>query len=190
MKNATPSAPIFSRRPEGGWITRLTRTFRHLWLDAGDARRAVPDTLAEEWRQQVKQAEGRVGGEIRLCVEASLPLSYLWRIGRPASLDAVIRQRAHMMFGKLGVWDTERNTGVLIYVLLAEHAIEIVADRGLHRITPAQWQGVADELAETFRTGQQAQGLMTALTAVQALLASTGLALDDINELPDAPHLQ
>ena len=71
-------------------------------------------------------SERRHSGEIRVCVEAGLPLSYLWR-------GATARERAVTMFGKLRVWDTEHNNGVLIYLLLAEHRIEIVADRGLNR---------------------------------------------------------
>jgi uncharacterized membrane protein len=82
----------------------------------------------------VARQRRRHSGEIRVCVEAGLPLSYLWR-------GATARERAVTMFGKLRVWDTEHNNGVLIYLLLAEHAIEIVADRGLARHVPqAQWE--------------------------------------------------
>ena len=70
---------------------------------------------------RVAASEKRHSGEIRVCAEAGLPLSYLWR-------GASARERALAMFGKLRVWDTEHNNGVLIYLLLAEHAIEIVAD--------------------------------------------------------------
>lgn len=179
-----------SSSPDSGWLAWLGRVLKHLWLDADDARRAVPEALAVQWQQGVAQAEGRAGGEIRLCVEAALPLAEVMRIGRKVPLPAVIRQRALQMFAQLGVWDTERNTGVLIYVLVAEHAIEIVADRGLQRVPAAQWQAVADALARAFRTGQQSQGLMDALAQVQALLGTAGLPSDQVNELPDRPHLQ
>ena len=83
--------------------------------------------------QRVAASEARHSGQIRICVEAGLPFSYLWRhVRRGVPLRQVIRQRAVTMFGKLRVWDTERNNGVLIYLLLAEHAIELVADRGLN----------------------------------------------------------
>jgi uncharacterized membrane protein len=170
--------------------TALFRALRHLWLDADDARRAVPDALAAQWQDAVVRGEGQVGGEIRLCVEASLPLGELWRAGARYSLDGLVRQRALTLFGELGVWDTERNTGVLIYVLLAEHAIEIVADRGLRGIAPAQWQAIADELAQAFRKGQQHKALMQALARVQALLAGLNLPADAVNELPDWPQRQ
>jgi hypothetical protein len=108
-------------------------------------------------------SESRHSGEIRLCVEAGLPLSYLWRA--PSA-----RERAVTMFGKLRVWDTEHNNGVLIYLLLAEHAIEIVADRGLARTCRRRngtpwWPACA-----AFRGGRFEEGLAQAIDAVHALL--------------------
>lgn len=174
----------------GGLLSGLGRLLRHLWMDADDTRRAIPPALSEALTARIASSEGRHGGEVRLCVEASLPWSELRRIGRQASVEEVVRQRAWSQFGRLGVWDTERNTGVLVYVLLAEHAIEIVADRGLRAITPEQWQRVADELAQAFRGRQGGPGLLRALDRVEALLVAAGVAVDAVNELPDAPHLQ
>jgi uncharacterized membrane protein len=79
-------------------------------------------------------------------------MSYLWRLGkRHQSIAKLTRQRAVTMFGKLRVWDTEHNNGVLIYVLLAEHAIEIVADRGVARhVSQAQWQAMVARMAARF----------------------------------------
>jgi uncharacterized membrane protein len=109
---------------------------------------------------------------------------------RGAPGAALARTRALSLFGKMGVWDTEHNSGVLVYVLLADHAIEIVADRGLRAIAPEQWQAVADALAGSFRAGTQAQGLVAALAQVQSLLAAAQLPREPVNELPDAPQLQ
>ena len=96
------------------------------------------------------------------------------------------------MFGKLRVWDTEHNNGVLVYVLLAEHAIEIVADRGIdRRVDAAAWDAIAAQMKEPFRGGDFAAGLDRAIDAVDALLvrhfprASGDAAYP--NELPDAP---
>src|SRR4029453_19375983 len=115
-------------------MKRLLRILKHRAFDDTDTRRAIGPALLERLRQRVAASERRHSGEIRLCVEAGLPLSYLWR-------DLSARERALTMFGKLRVWDTEHNNGVLIYLLLAEHAIEIVADRGLDRRVPrAPWQ--------------------------------------------------
>ena len=167
-------------------ITRLQRIWRHRWLDDADTRRAIPPELVERLAQQVAASERRHTGEIRIYVEAGLPLSYLWR-------DATPRERAIAMFGKLGVWDTEQNNGVLIYLLLAEHAIEVVADRGLSRhVAPEQWQQIVQGMSAAFRAGRYEPGLMQAVDAVTALLvryfpAQAGAA--NANELPDEPVL-
>jgi uncharacterized membrane protein len=162
--------------------TSLTRTLRHLWLDADDTRRAIPAEMLQRLQRRVAASEQRHSGEIRICVEAGLPLSYLWR-GAPA------RERAITMFGKLRVWDTEHNNGVLIYLLLADHAIEIVADRGLARhVGEGHWQAVLGDMREAFRAGRYEEGLMHAIDQVEALLLqhfplATGAA--NPNELPD-----
>jgi uncharacterized membrane protein len=131
-------------------------------------------------------SEKRHSGEIRIFVEAGLPVSYLLR-------DATPRERAVAMFGKLGVWDTEHNNGVLIYLLLAERAIEIVADRGLsRRVDAGEWQRIVGRMGDTFKQGRVEEGLTQALDEVSALLVAhfplaPGKA--DRNELPDEPVL-
>jgi uncharacterized membrane protein len=95
------------------------------------------------------------------------------------------------MFGKLRVWDTEANNGVLIYLLLAEHAIEIVADRGIDRHVGAQaWHRVLESMRAQFRAGQFEAGVLAAVDAVDALLVQHfPLQPGQVNpnELPDAP---
>jgi uncharacterized membrane protein len=122
-----------------------------------------------------------------LCVEAGLPLSYLWR-------NASARQRAVTMFGKLRVWDTEHNNGVLIYLLLAERAIEIVADRGLTRHVPqAQWDGLVQGMRGAFVAGRFEDGLAQAVDAVDALLTqhfALAQGQNNPNELPDRAELR
>ena len=98
------------------------------------------------------------------------------------------------MFGKLRVWDTEHDNGVLIYLLLAEHAIEIVADRGLARqVDDAQWSRIMATMQAAFQAGQFEAGLNQAIDAVDALLLqhfSLAAGAADSNELPDAPVLR
>ncbi|HVE52728.1 MAG TPA: TPM domain-containing protein [Ramlibacter sp.] len=167
-------------------IERLQRILRHRWLDDSTTRRAIPPALVEQLARHVAESERRHTGEVRIYVEAALPLSYLWR-------DATPRERAIAMFGKLGVWDTEQNNGVLVYLLLAEHAIEVVADRGLSRhVSATQWQEVVHHMRDAFRAGRYEQGLIQAVDEVTALLvqhfpAAPGAA--NANELPDAPVL-
>jgi uncharacterized membrane protein len=163
----------------------LQRLWRHLWLDAGDARRALDPAALDRLQQRVVQSERQHTGEIRVCVESGLPLSYLRR-GAPA------RERAVMMFAKLRVWDTEHNNGVLIYLLLAEHAIEIVADRALARLVPqAEWDRLAAGMAQAFREGRFEAGLMQAIEGVERHLVqhfSLAEGVQRANELPDRPY--
>jgi uncharacterized membrane protein len=174
-------------RDNGAQGNRWLRTLRHRWFDERDTARALDRAALARLEQQVAASERQHSGEIRLCVEAGLPLSYLWR-------RASARERAVALFGKLRVWDTEHNNGVLIYLLLAEHAIEIVADRGLARqVPPAHWDAVLAGMREAFRAGRFEQGLQQAVQAVDALLAqhfplATGAS--NPNELPDSPDLR
>ena len=165
---------------------RLGRLLRHRLLDESDARRALGPDALERITARIAASEQRHSGEIRVCVEAGLPLSYLWR-------NASARERAVSMFGKLRVWDTEANNGVLIYLLLAERTIEIVADRGIARHVPqAHWDGIVAAMREAFRAGRFEEGLMRAIEAVEApLLRHHALAEGERNpnELPDRPHL-
>ena len=168
-------------------MNRFLRILKHRWLDEDDVRRALGAGTLERLQARVAASEKTHSGEIRVCVEAGLPLSYLWR-------DASARQRAVTMFGKLRVWDTEYNNGVLIYLLLAERRVEIVADRGLNRwLSHAQWQDIANRMGSAFREGHFEEGLNAAVDAVdRALRARFALAPGERNpnELPDAPDLR
>ncbi|WP_367847968.1 TPM domain-containing protein [Rhodoferax sp. WC2427] len=169
-----------------GLWTHFQRLVKHCWLDVADARRAVPADALERLTQRVSASEQRHTGEIRICIEASLPLSYLRR-------RAPARERAVMLFGKLRVWDTAHNNGVLVYLLLADHAIELVADRGLNeRVSPAEWQAMVAHLGTALQAGQYEKGLTTALEEVSAVLVRHFPLLPGgvrANELPNAPVL-
>ena len=104
-----------------------------------------------------------------------------------------------MQFSKLRVWDTEDNNGVLIYVLLAEHAIELVADRGVHRLVPPEeWAAIVARLSNALQSGSFEEGLTQALEEVSAVLvahfpqAEGGAADTPLrpNALPDEPVLR
>ena len=165
-------------------MNRWTRLIRHRWLDETDVRRVLGDEALDRLAARVRDSERHHSGEIRICIEAGLPLSYLWR-------DAPARQRAIMMFGKLRVWDTEHNNGVLIYLLVADHAIEIVADRGLNRhVDAAAWQALAGQMSADFKAGRFEEGLTAAVDRVDALLRqhfAIGATERNPNELPDRP---
>lgn len=172
------------------WLDRWARAWRHRWTPEDASRRAVPDGLAERLRSRVAASEARHSGELVCCVEGALPVRDLLRVGREASLDEVVRERALAWFGRLRVWDTEHNNGVLIYLLLAERRLEIVADRGLsRRVDEAQWQALAQRLGGHLAQGEVEAGLTQALDEVSAWL-ERHFALDagasNPNELPDA----
>jgi hypothetical protein len=176
-------------------MNKLKLLLKHLWLDVSDTRRAIPPDMVHHLAERVAASEQRHSGQIRICVESSLPISYLWRLDRENTLHALTRQRAITMFGKLRVWDTEHNNGVLIYVLLAEHAIEIVADRGLRRhVEDQHWQSVLAHMASAFREKRYEDGLTQALEETSAVLvahfARTDASPHTPNELPDTPLLQ
>ena len=168
-----------------GPLQRLTRLLRHRWAD-GRLRQVLTPEVLQRLGQRVAASERRHTGQIRICAEGGLPLSYLWR-------GASARERAITQFGKLRVWDTEHNNGVLIYLLLAEHAIEIVADRGLaQRVPEATWHTLVQRLGQALRAGQYEDGLTEVLADVSALLVAHFPASDNApssNELPDAPVL-
>ena len=142
-------------------------------------------------KQRVAASESRHSGEIRICVEAALPASYLLRLGKNLSISQLTRQRAVMLFGKLRVWDTEQNNGVLIYLLLAERAIEIIADRGLARHVPREpWQAMTQRMSAAFREGRFEEGLNKTVEEVTGLLLAhfpTVPGAQQDNELPDEP---
>lgn len=169
------------------WPQRLWRLLKHRFWDETDVRRVLPAAALDRLQAQVAESECHHSGEIRLCIEAGLPLSYLWR-------DALPRERALAMFGKLRVWDTQANNGVLIYLLLAEHAIELVADRGVtHAVPPAQWQAIVESLGQALRGGRFEQGLANAVGEVDRLLRTHFPLAEgnaNPNELPDRAHLQ
>ncbi len=163
------------------WIVRL---LRHRRLDAADAKRRFGAGAGARIAERVAASERRHSGEIRVCIEAGLPLADLRR-------GATARARAVTLFASLGVWDTEHNNGVLIYLLLAERAIEIVADRGLDRhVDAATWDRILATMRGAFVDGRFEDGLDAAIDAVDALLTEhfpLAAGAGNANELPDAP---
>lgn len=153
-------------------MKRILRILKHAWSDVRDTEQALSPSAARRLAERIAASEQRHSGEIRICVEAGLPPSLAWRIGGPGTtLHRVTRERAVQWFGQLRIWDTEHNNGVLVYLLLAERSIEIVADRGLARHVPAaEWQAIADRLGGQLHGGAFEGGLTQALEEVSALL--------------------
>jgi uncharacterized membrane protein len=159
---------------------RLERYLKHIFMPHWLALRPFPAATLRRIEQAVKTSERSHRGEIRFALEGPLPLGHL---------RVTPRHRAREVFAQLGVWDTEENTGVLIYVQLVDRAIEIVADRGIaKRVPPAEWEAVCRTMERAFKAGEYEQGALDAIAAVTTILArefpATGA---HPNELPDKP---
>ena len=165
-------------------MNRPMRVIRHALKTPQSVNRAFPPALLQKIQDAIAEGERTHSGEIRFAVEAALPWSYLRR-------NAPARERAEMVFAKLRVWDTEHNNGVLIYVELADHRIEIVADRGIARHAPhARWNEITNMMRERFKAGEFEAGSVAAVRAVTAILAEHFRLPDGArnpNELSDAP---
>ncbi len=147
-------------------MVKLKRVLRHLFAPPWAWRRAFPQATLDAIEAAIRASERRHGGEIRFAIENSLPLAWTWR-------DASGRTRAIDVFSGLRVWDTEANTGVLIYLLLADRDIEIVADRGIAaRVTSADWEEIARGMESAFRHGDFERGALAGIAEVDALLAA------------------
>jgi uncharacterized membrane protein len=160
----------------------LRRAWRHWRSTRADAERAFPPGTLSAISQAIAAGESTHRGEVRLIVETALP----WTLLR-AGISS--RQRALALFADHGVWDTEENCGVLVYVNLAEHTVDIVADRGIARwIDAATWQAICDRMTAGFARGDYHAATLDALAEVNALLQGHFPANGaGANELPDRP---
>lgn len=170
---------------------RIGRVVRHAWLDESDLRQVIPPATLDRLQQKISTSEQSHSGEIRICVEAGLPLRALWR---DTPMADIVRARAVTLFSEMGVWNTAHNNGVLIYILLAEHDIEIVADRGLNALVGAQnWQVLVNQMGAAFRQGKFEEGLSQGIDTVAIALRQHFPAdgtQSNPNELPDRPVLR
>lgn len=160
----------------------LGRLWAHLWT--GDARGRFPADAMERIAAAITVSESCHSGEICFAVEAALP----WR---DVLRGVQARQRAQAAFGRLRTWDTAANNGVLVYLLLADQRIEIVADRGLSGLaSEEQWRGICLLMEGRLRAGEYVDGVVAGIEAVGDLLAAhfprePGRADED--ELPNRP---
>lgn len=162
----------------------LARFFKHVAMTPAAARRAFPDRTMDAIAAAIAESERGHRGEICFVVEAELTTAQLWRNLTP-------RDRARELFASHGVWNTEENNGVLIYVLLAERRVEIVADRGIDaRVEEGEWSAICEAMDAHFREGRYEQGAVEGIRGVGALLARHFPANEaGRNELGDRPVL-
>lgn len=161
------------------------RWLRHL-CDLSSAKRRFPAATLDAIQQAIAASEHRHLGEIVFAVEGNLAFGDVLR-------GVTSRTRAEQVFAHLRVWNTERNTGVLVYVLLADHAIEIVADRAVAReVDASEWTPICTLMQQHLRGGDYERGAIAGVDAVGTLLArhfpSDGDGRDK-DELPNRPTL-
>lgn len=158
------------------------RLFKHLALPPWLLRRAFAPSTLRAIEAAIAASEQLHLGQIRFAVEETLAPGALWR-------DKTGRERALEVFSDLRAWDTEQNNGVLVYLLLADHDVEIVADRGIHRMVgEAAWEDICRAMEAALRAGQFETGVVRGIEAIGALLAlHYPRHAPGANELPDAP---
>lgn len=161
---------------------KFKRILKHLSTGRAAVRRVFPLRTLDAIEQAIRSTEARHAGQIRFAVEAALELA-------PLLAGQTGQQRAIEVFSKLRVWDTEHNNGVLIYLLLADRDVEIVADRGIHvKLGKEVWEAICREMEAAFREGHFEAGVLAGIHAVGEHLsrhfpARSGKA----NEMLDRP---
>lgn len=164
---------------------RILRAIRHGFTGVWPVRRQFDARALAAIQGAIARSETRHGAEIRFAVEASLTPAECWAQLTP-------RERAWQIFAEQGVWNTEHNNGVLIYLLWADHAVEIVVDRDAHRRIPEEvWIQACDILRQALRANHGPQGVVAAIERVSQGLAQAYPATlpPNPNELSNAPIL-
>ena len=174
---------------------RLARWLRHALATHWRTRMLFPRATLDAIEKAVGEAERTHAGQIRFAIETALTPMHIWH-------RVSAHERAIEVFSRLRVWDTERNNGVLIYVLLADRSVEIVADRGFKsRVSAAEWAAVCRLIESHFRHSRFKSGCIAGIEATGVLIArhfpgespadspsALGAAAAK-NELPDRPTL-
>lgn len=161
----------------------ISRYWRHLTTGPWALRRHFPEETLRAIEAAVAEFERGQAGELRFAVEAALPLGGLLA-GQTA------RERAIQVFSDLRVWDTEANDGILIYLLLAERDVEIVADRGVAAgtLSSADWEACCQAMEAEFRSGRFREGVIAGIAAIaQVLVPHARAGRRPGQQMPDAP---
>ena len=160
----------------------IKRIARHLVQHHWRAKQIFPQNVLDRIEQAIKQSEATHSGQVRFVVEGALD-------GAPLFRNQSARERALDVFAHLRIWDTAQNNGVLIYLLLADRDVEIIADRGIDaKVGAAGWETICRAMEAEFRSGRFERGVINGIAAVSRELAKhfpPGGAHP--NELPDEP---
>jgi uncharacterized membrane protein len=162
----------------------IMRLLRHLFSTRASGRKAFPAHSLQAILKTIKHGESLHRAELRLMIEPALEFSDLL-----SGMQS--RQRAHELFAQYRVWDTEENSGILLYLNLADHQLEIIADRGVGPLlTSLEWQHVSRIMTSGFAAGRFEESAVQAIEELNAMLHKVLPAregVDNPNELPDRP---
>lgn len=143
---------------------KIKRLFTHLFFPSWRVSPYFPQRSLDRLEAKIVESEYTHLGQIRFVVESGWNAAAIWQGKTP-------RERALEWFGLTRAWDTERNTGVLIYVSFADHAIEIIADRGIaKRVDNAVWKKICREMRPFFTDKSYIVGLEVGLDEVTKVL--------------------
>lgn len=162
----------------------VQRIFKHLLTTDRQVRRRFPTSTLAAVERAIRDGEVVHDGEVRVAIEGSLEFHALLR-GQSA------RERAIELFSQLRVWDTQHNNGLLVYLLLADQAVELVADRGIHeRVGVGEWDAICRQMATAFRQSDFEGGVLAGIGLLtQQLVTHFPATRESPNELPDQPVL-
>jgi uncharacterized membrane protein len=160
----------------------IARITRHLLASRWRVRRVFPPAVRDRIAQAVREGEATHAGQVCFVVEGALD-------GRPLLTNQPARERALDVFSHSRIWDTAHNNGVLIYLLLADRDVEIVADRGIDaHVGRDGWEAICRAMEDEFRRGQFERGVIRGIAAVSRELARHfPPQAGQRNELPDQP---
>ena len=163
---------------------RPHRFWRHAFTDEKHVGQAFSTDAMKRIEKAIEDGEALHRGQVGVAIEAALPLQRVLRKVTP-------RERALEVFGSLRIWDTEENNGVLLYLLLADRDVEIVADRAIHRLVGEQgWEAICQRMEAAFRDGRYVDGVETGIREISTLLAQHFPGDSrDVDELPNKPAI-
>jgi uncharacterized membrane protein len=163
---------------------KAARLARHLFATRLATRRHFTPQVCDAIEAAIREVESRHAGEIRFAIETALDLPDAWQ-------DLLPRRRAVQLFGQLGVWDTAQNNGVLIYVLMADRVVEIVADRGISAaVAQSEWDEVCRQMELHYRERRFSEGSIAGIHGVGRLIARHfPKSVVGMDELPNQPLL-
>ena len=165
-------------------MNRVVRILSHLSIIPWWIKKILPHITMDRLQSAIKEGESRCSGQIRVAIEANLSPELLWE-------NVSARQRAIDVFSLLRVWDTENNNGILVYLLLADRDVEIVADRGIAKsVSQKEWEDICRVMETAFKEGNFESGLIQGVKAISTKLAQHFPASGErVNELPDKPYM-